>query len=178
MTSSVSTSNKSSTTLSKNIIVSTIDSLIEVQNNARTEELKKRDDLHGGLHHLKSTKQISVHFEAPTVPKLGSILIPQQQTLISKSDLIRSDDIKNHMSVGVARKSDYNAIANLRISVFGDDTVSWKKQWVDRTCDILNQRTLQGTTCLTACVNYDDSTRWMIGSIECSSHEVSGRTPF
>ena len=82
------------------------------------------------------------------------------------------------MSVRVALPSSDAEIANLRLSVFSDYSMDQRKEWIDRSCEVIHQRRLKGAMCLSASVNYiDEKTcgihRWIIGSAECSTHEVS-----
>ncbi len=121
-----------------------------------------------------------------TTTKPGTILIPQRAVL-SRTSLIFKNRLKDHISINVANESNDAEIANLRLSVFSDYSMAQRKEWIDKSCEVIRKRRLKGANCLAASVNYiDDShsgdddkedkyleTRnWIIGSIECSTHEV------
>jgi len=140
----------------------------------------------------------------------GTILIPQKAVLSRKS-LIFKNRLRDHISINVAKESNDAEIANLRLSVFSDYSMDQRKEWIDKSCEVIRSRRLKGATCLSASVNYIDDTHissddyygegendyvcaddegvksisgqsnsrakyletrnWIVGSIECSTHE-------
>ena len=116
--------------------------------------------------------QLSTPMVLPAEPKRRASIIPQQLPLF-RSSVVPKEHIKYYMSVDIAQQSDDADIADLRLSVFGNNNVDSKMKWIEKTCEVLKQRRKMGTTCLTACVNFVDANRWMLGSLECSTHEVS-----
>lgn len=116
------------------------------------------------------------HMQIPTIPRVGTTILPQQRTL-SQSSPIAKTFLTECMSIDVAKPTDDKPIANLRAEVFGERVngghlESFKRKFVHRTCDFLHERRKMGTTCLTASINYMDANPWLVGSIECSTHEV------
>lgn len=116
--------------------------------------------------------QLITHMVLPSTIKRGANIIAQRLPLF-RSSVVPKAQLKYYMSIDVAEKSDDASIADLRLSVFGDHDVNWKNQWINKTCKQLEKRREMGTTCLTACVNYVDANRWMIGTLECSTHEFA-----
>lgn len=126
-------------------------------------------------------------FKIPQIPKPGTILLPQKAPLSKTSD-ISKPNLKDHISITVARPEVNDAeIANLRLSVFNEYSIeNNRKEWIGMSCDVINQRRNKGATCICASVNYIDDkngnenenlntqipNRWIVGSLECSTHEV------
>ncbi len=113
------------------------------------------------------------HWEVPTMPKFGSIIIPQRLH-VYQSSLIPRSQLTDYVSVQVAKDDSNIAIAKLRLSVFGSHSVrSSKEQLINHSCQMIEKRRQMGSICLTASVNYVDACSCLVGSLECSTHEVS-----
>jgi len=180
---------KGNSVVKKNIIQSTIDALIEAQNQFRA--LEKPMGLLGGRtvslrSNLKESEEISSpHLELPTKPNPGTILVDRTATG-SKSSMLQAQRIKDQTCVRVATVADDLEIAKLRLSVFSDFSPEVRDQFRTRSCEVLDHRRLKGATCLVASVKYSDVDlefeleegacphTWIIGGVECSTHEFAG----
>jgi len=82
--------------------------------------------------------------------------------------------IGNQISVRLALPCDDIAIANLRLSVFSDFSEELRRQFCQRSCEVLNRRRQNGASCLVArgysSLNKADI-ELIVGSVECSTHE-------
>jgi len=167
------------------------------------------------------SKLNSPHFEILAKPRPGTILVHPEQTNRKRNR--SSDDgysshamtiadtkerIRTQMSVRTATVADDMEIAKLRLSVFSDFSPEVRRQFRQRSCEVLNNRRMMGATCLVASVNYNDvdvadvpvgasdmddieededadvnelrrsltaaaAHTWIIGSVECSTHEFA-----
>jgi len=114
----------------------------------------------------KSDFMKTQHFRNST-DLVSEISLPSH--IISIPDLI-----SNQIAVSMALPCDDIAIANLRLSVFSDFSEDLKRQFCQRSCEVLNKRRNHGAICLVArrCAppNMPDI-EWIVGSVECSAHE-------
>ncbi len=190
----------------KNRILSTIDSLIDQQEQVKCShhhQQQQQQQQHYGQRQQQQQQQqqrtsmgllgtpimpstaespnndIYSNYHIPLDgPGPGTTLIPQKAPL-TNSAWITKHRLKEHMSVHVGRAVDDVEVANLRLSVFSDYTVDEIAEWVYRSSNIIAQRRLKGATTINASLNYinerqgNEVESWIVGSIECSTHEVS-----
>ncbi len=172
----------------KKRVLSAIDSAIEAQEEARCvayhqqqyQEHQHQPSRMGVLGTpIQDTHNYYVDYERQSnYPKPGTTIIHQKAKL-TKSSWITKHQLNEHISVQVGGAADDIDVANLRLSVFSEYTVAQIEDWVYRSSSIIRQRRLKGATTLNAYLNYiDEGNRnevynWMVGSLECSTHEVS-----
>ena len=131
----------------------------------------------------------SQHLEISIVPKPGTLLVSKslsKENSNNNASPIPMDSkmrIRQHTLVRTATMKDDLDIAKLRLSVFSDFTPEIRRQFRHRSVEVLGNRRLKGATCLVASVRYDDvdvndisnnteeRKDWIIGSVECSTHE-------
>ena len=104
---------------------------------------------------------------------------PKPGTLLIKPVIEESKSIcKESLIVRVATILDDTDIASLRLSVFSDFSPEMRKQFCSRSRQVLSNRRLRGATCLVATTpaqkRKDGRTDIVLGSIECSVHELYG----
>jgi Acetyltransferase (GNAT) family len=104
---------------------------------------------------------------------------PKPGTLLIKPQVEQSKAIcKESLMVRVATLLDDTDIASLRLSVFSDFSPEMRKQFCSRSRQVLSNRRLRGATCLVATTpaqrRKDGRTDIVLGSIECSVHELYG----
>jgi len=171
----------------KNVIQSTIDVLIEAQNEMRSLEKSTMGLLEARNGISESYWSIGMqHLELPTKPLPGTILVDHTACTETKSkDTFFSKElIRDNTIVRVATVKDDSDIAKLRLSVFSDFSPEIRRQFRSRSCEVLGHRRMKGATCLVA--DYGDADMefgpdedtaahsWIIGSVECSTHEFAG----
>jgi len=166
----------SGSTMNKNVIQSTIDVLIEAQKEVRNIEIQS----YGPVNEQKGNE----HFEIFTRPEPGTILVERTKSKSTYS--CTRERIKDNTIVRVATEKDDLNIAKLRLSVFSDFSPEIRRQFRSRSCEVLGNRRQKGATCIVASVDYRDAGNefeckndsaahnWVIGSLECSTHEYAG----
>eukprot|EP00555_Chaetoceros_dichaeta_P009436 CAMPEP_0198266960 /NCGR_PEP_ID=MMETSP1447-20131203/30898_1 /TAXON_ID=420782 /ORGANISM="Chaetoceros dichaeta, Strain CCMP1751" /LENGTH=547 /DNA_ID=CAMNT_0043957295 /DNA_START=109 /DNA_END=1748 /DNA_ORIENTATION=- len=168
----------------------------DLQSNGRGLTAAIRSTVEGLLQ-----KQIEIRSKAGhgnTLLKVESIPDVKPKTLLTKSDFTKKNHIRkssensqpgtalvsgimsfpdlisNQICVKLALPFDDIAIANLRLSVFSDFSEDLRRQFCQRSCEVLNRRRQNGASCLVArgCspLNRADI-EVIVGSVECSTHE-------
>jgi len=174
------TVNGGSTAAVKSIIQSTIDAFLETQNELR---LARQRSIQSVI--IQEPQVIgSQHLALPVTPSPGTVLVHQPRSKATNPMDVQ-DRIRKNAVVRVSTMKDDMEIAKLRLSVFSDFTPEIKLQFQRRSCEVLGHRRMKGATCLVASVNYyntdleyesyDESPHnWIVGSVECSTHEFAG----
>lgn len=162
-------SSSNTTKISQLAIGSAIESLLE-RRNAGMEYSKPAIPPMGILGAVDDAAMAVSH------PLLQS---PKAGTLLIKPQVEQSKSIcKESLMVRVATVLDDTDIASLRLSVFSDFSPEMRKQFCSRSRQVLSNRRLRGATCLVATTpaqtRKDGRTDIVLGSIECSVHELYG----
>ena len=170
-----------------NMIQSTIDVLINAQNELRSVEKSSMGLLGStrkGIGHGADTGL--QHLDLPTKPLPGTILMDRLKGIESGTNILSKQRIRENTIVRVAAVEDDEEIAKLRLSVFSDFSPEVRREFHTRSCEVLGHRRMKGATCLVASVDYSDAGMeferekdseahsWVIGTLECSSYEFSG----
>lgn len=170
----------STAAVKKCIIQSTIDAFLESQYELRVAREKSIQAV------VIQVPQVigSQHLALPVTPSPGTVLVDQPRSKITNPMDVQ-DRTRNSALVRVATMKDDMEIAKLRLSVFSDFTPEIRRQFRTRSCEVLGYRRMKGATCLVASVNYYNAEleyeryeksrhKWIIGSVECSTHEFAG----
>ena len=143
---------------------------------------------------LLERRSAGVDYTKPVIPQMGILGLvdeaamamshpllqnPEPGTLLIKPVIEESKPIcKESLIVRVATMLDDTDIASLRLSVFSDFSPEMRKQFCSRSRQVLSNRRLRGATCLVATTpaqkRKDGRTDIVLGSIECSVHELYG----
>jgi len=170
----------STAAVKKCIVQSTIDAFLETQNELR---LARQRSIQSVI--IQEPQVIgSQHLALPVTPSPGTVLVHQPRSKATNPMDVQ-DRIRKNAVVRVSTMKDDMEIAKLRLSVFSDFTPEIKLQFQRRSCEVLGHRRMKGATCLVASVNYyntdleyesyDESPHnWIVGSVECSTHEFAG----
>jgi len=173
-----------SLTVDKSIIQSVVDEMIDAKNKEKWNMGilgSKTQDIPFSSQYVELRDM--GYLTVPTKPSPGSVLIDKSFRTISMQ---LKDRIKDHTIVRVATRRDDLEIAKLRLSVFSDFSPEIRRQFRSKSCEVLGNRRMKGATCLVATVNYRDAGlqfeldeescphNWIIGSVECSTHEFAG----
>ena len=170
----------STAAVKKCIIQSTIDAFLESQYELRVAREKSIQAV------VIQEPQVigSQHLALPVTPSPGTVLVNQPRSKTTDPMDVQ-DRIRKNALVRVATMKDDMEIAKLRLSVFSDFTPEIRRQFRTRSCEVLGYRRMKGATCLVASVNYynaeleyeryeESPHKWIIGSVECSTHEFAG----
>ena len=170
----------STAAVKKCIIQSTIDAFLESQYELRVAREKSIQAV------VIQEPQVigSQHLALPVTPSPGTVLVNQPRSKTTDPMDVQ-DRIRKNALVRVATMKDDMEIAKLRLSVFSDFTPEIRRQFRTRSCEVLGYRRMKGATCLVASVNYYNAEleyehyeksrhKWIIGSVECSTHEFAG----
>lgn len=167
---SKSIDNASNTTkVSRIAIANTIESFIE----RRSAGMDYTKPVAASMGILGAVDEAALAMSHPLLqnPKPGTLLI---KPVIEESKSI----CKESLIVRVATILDDTDIASLRLSVFSDFSPEMRKQFCSRSRQVLSNRRLRGATCLVATTpaqkRKDGRTDIVLGSIECSVHELYG----
>lgn len=179
-----------SASLVKKSIQSTIDVLIDAQNEIRNIENSAMEVLGARIGNVgfESNEEMGMqHLKLPTKPLPGTILVDRKCKEDGSQDSILSKQrIRDNTVVKVATVKNDLDIAKLRLSVFSDFSPEIRRQFRSRSCEVLGNRRQKGATCLVASVDYSNADmkdgpeetspahNWVIGSVECSTHEFAG----
>lgn len=155
-------------------IRSTVEVLLQKQVEVRAKSghdntlLKVENIKNGRLNGLSST------FDSTQMKQIRKSSEQRIEVLVSSDTRSFPEPFSNKISVTKALPSDDVAIANLRLSAFSDFNEDQRRQFCERSCEILNKRRQSGATCLVARnpTSLHDNGE-IIGSVECSTHEFT-----
>lgn len=181
------TSKGTAASVKDNMIQSTIDVLINAQNELRSVEKSSMGLLGSTRKGIGYGADTGLqHLDLPTKPLPGTILMDRLKGTESSTNILSKERIRENTIVRVAAVEDDEEIAKLRLSVFSDFSPEVRRQFHTRSCEVLGHRRMKGATCLVASVDYSDAGMeferekdseahsWVIGTLECSSYEFSG----